>query len=136
MNEFTRWLILRANAVWLGGTASVSLVLDIAGIFFGKGATAEIVAAAPNSGAAFMGNHGLAVILAALLWRGPSRRDLHLAAAAAMALYGTLNLLFWSIYAEMGAGPMGYGTTTIHWVMAIAQLAAAIAAPRSDGKVG
>ncbi len=126
----TRLLILRANAVWLGGTASVSLLLDIAGIFFGRGATAGIVAAAPHSSAAFMGNHGLAVILAALLWRGGSRPELHLAGAAAMALYGTLNLLFWSIYAEIGAGLMGYGTTTIHWAMAAAQLAAWFSAAR------
>jgi hypothetical protein len=130
MNETTRLLVLRANAVWLGGTALASLVLDIAGIFFGKGATAEIVAAAPHSGAAFIENHGLAVILAALFWRARGGRELHVAGAAAMALLGTCNLVFWSIYAAMGAQAMGYVTTSIHWILALAQLAAAIAAPR------
>jgi hypothetical protein len=127
MNAATRLGILRANAVWLGSTSLVSLLLDIRGIFFGQGATAEIVAAAPHSGAAFIENHGLGLILAVLFWRARARRDLHFAGAAAMALYGTCNLVFWSIYAAMGATAMGYGTTTIHWAMAVAQLAAGLA---------
>jgi hypothetical protein len=129
MNESARRLVLRANAVWLGGTAFASLLLDIAGIFFGRGATAQIVAAAPHAGAAFIENHGLAVILAVLLWRAEPRRELHVAGAAAMALLGTCNLVFWSIYAAMGAQAMGYVTTSIHWILALAQLAAAFAPP-------
>jgi hypothetical protein len=124
MSETTRLWILRANAIWLGSTSLVSLLLDIRGVFFGQGPTAEIVAAAPHSGAAFIENHGLGLILAVLFWRGPARRELHFAGAAAMALYGTCNLVFWSIYAAMGATAMGYGTTAIHWTLAVAQLAA------------
>jgi hypothetical protein len=130
-----RLLILRANAVWLGAIALASLALDIAAIFFGRGATAEILAAAPHAGAAFLGNHALAAILAALFWRARARLDLHFAGAAAMAVLGTCNLLFWSIYAAMGAHAMGYATTSVHWLLACAQLAAGICAARERGSV-
>jgi hypothetical protein len=38
--------------------------------------------------------------------------------AAMMALLGTCNLVFWSIYAAMGAQLIGYVTTSIHLTMA------------------
>jgi hypothetical protein len=126
MTESTRLLILRANAVWLGGIAGYSLLLDIRAVFFGKGAVAETVAAVPHAGAALIGNHGLGVILAALLWRARARRDLHFAGAAAMALLGTCNLVFWSVYAAIGAQTLGYVTTPVHWILAVVQLVAGL----------
>ncbi len=57
---------------------------DIAGIFFGKGPLATLGAHVPQAGIGFMEAHGLAIIIAVLMWRAATAptRDWHLAGAA------------------------------------------------------
>jgi hypothetical protein len=124
-------VILRANAIYLGTAAAVSfLFMDVPGIFFGVGPEGRIVAGAPHAGVGFVEAHGLALILAILFWRAVPSRSWHVAAAASALLLGTANLIFWQIFIAADALAMGYLTTSLHWLFALAQLPAAFAAPK------
>lgn len=128
MNEPTRRLILRANAIYLGASAIMGLILlDIRGIFFGAGPEGRVLVNAPYAGVGFLESHGLALIIAILLWRAPAVRSWHVTGAATAALLGTANLICWEIFSAADILPMGYLTTALHWTFALAQLAAAAA---------
>jgi len=123
-----RKLVLRANAVWLGGAGLMALfTFDIAGIFFGKGPLATLGAHVPQAGIGFMEAHGLAIIIAVLMWRAATAptRDWHLAGAAVHVLLGTCNLIFWDLFVSTGTLVAGYVTTALHWVFVVLQLLAA-----------
>jgi len=126
----TRRLILRANAIYLGIASVLGLIgLDVRGIFLGSGPEGRILAGAPYAGVGFLESHGLALILSVLLWRAAPTRSWHITGAATTALLGTANLLCWQIFVAANILPMGYLTTGLHGTFALAQLAAAIAAP-------
>ncbi len=119
--------ILRANALYLGIAAVAGfLFMDLRGLIFDSGPVSHVVGAAPHSAIGFVEAHGLAFILAIILWRVPPERFWHLTALGAEVLLGTCNLVFWQIFIAGDALGAGYVTTTLHWVFVAAQLAAAV----------
>ena len=131
MNYATRKRILRANAIYLGLAAIGGLAaMDVPGAFFSRGPLGRIIAE-PYQAVGFLEAHGLALIMAFVLWRSAPHRSSHLTAAAVHVLLGTANLAFWPIFAASGTLPMGYLTTTLHWVFVALELAAATAPLRT-----
>jgi hypothetical protein len=126
MISSTRKIILRANALYLG-VASVAafLLLDLRGIVFGAGPVAQVVAAAPYAAIGFVEAHGLAFILAVLLWNAHPVRYAHLTAGAVMSLLGVCNLVFWPLFTATGMTAAGVGLTALHLLFAVAQFVAA-----------
>jgi hypothetical protein len=127
MTTAVRQLILRANALYIGVAAFAGLVFDVRGMLFGVGPQGRLLASAPNAGIGFVEAHGLALILAVLLWRAAPGRSWHLTAAAMEVLLGTANLAFWQMFVDTGALAVGYVTTILHWTFVAAQCLAALA---------
>jgi hypothetical protein len=136
MTTSMRQLILRANAVYIGGAAITALLLwDVPGIFFGVGPQARLLANAPHTGIGFIEAHGLALILSVLLWRAAPERSWHLTALAVEVLLGTANLVFWQIFVAADVLAAGYITTSLHWIFAVLQLLASMP-PRNVRRIG
>lgn len=96
----TQQLILRANALYIGVAGATSILLDLRGAWYGLGPQGRILAGVPHAAIGFVEAHGLAVILAVLLWRAVPSRSWHLTAAVMVALLGTSNLVFWAVRAR------------------------------------
>ena len=126
MNASVRHLILRANALYIGVAGFAGVIFDIRGVLYGAGPQGRALAAAPYAGIGFVEAHGLAVILAVVLWRAKPERSAHLTALAVVTLLGTANLAFWQAFIAMDALVMGYLTTALHWTFVALNLAAAI----------
>jgi hypothetical protein len=126
MKASVRHLILRANALYIGVAGFAGVIFDIRGVLYGAGPQGRALAAAPFAGIGFVEAHGLAVILAVVLWRARPERAAHLTALAVVALLGTANLAFWQAFIAMDALVMGYLTTALHWTFVALNLAAAI----------
>ena len=126
MNASVRHLILRANALYIGVAGFAGVIFDIRGVLYGAGPQGRALAAAPFAGIGFVEAHGLAVILAVVLWRARPERAAHLTALVVVALLGTANLAFWQVFIAMDALVMGYLTTALHWTFVALNLAAAI----------
>ena len=134
MTTATRYLILRANALYIGIAAFAGLIFDVRGVLFGLGPQGRLLASAPHAGIGFVEAHGLALILAVLLWRAAPAPVWHLTAMAMAVLLGTSNLAFWQLFVETDALAVGYVTTCLHWTFAAAELGAAIAATRAASR--
>jgi hypothetical protein len=128
MTTTLRRALLRTNAIYIGGAASIALVFDIRGVLYGLGPQGRLLASAPHAGIGFVEAHGLALILAVLLWRAAPARSWHLTATALEVLLGTCNLAFWEMFVATDALAAGYVTTTLHWIFVVVQLVAATAA--------
>lgn len=126
MTTTVRQLILRAEALYIGIAGFAGVIFDIRGVLYGLGPQGRALAAAPHAGIGFVEAHGLAVILAVVLWRSKSDRAAHLTALAVVALLGTANLAFWQTFIAMDALAMGYLTTALHWTFVALNLAAAV----------
>jgi hypothetical protein len=126
MTTTLRQLILRANALYIGVAGFAGVIFDIRGVLYGLGPQGRALAAAPHAGIGFVEAHGLAVILAVVLWRSKPERSAHLTALAIAALLGTANLAFWQTFIAMDALVMGYVTTALHWTFVALNLAAAV----------
>jgi hypothetical protein len=126
MTTNVRHLILRANALYIGVAGFAGMIFDIRGVLYGLGPQGRALANAPYAGIGFVEAHGLAVILAVLLWRAKPERSAHFTAAAVVALLGTANLAFWQAFIAMDALVMGYVTTALHWTFVVLNLAAAL----------
>ena len=126
MNTTICSLILRANALYIGVAGFAGMIFDIRGILYGVGPQGRALANAPYAGIGFVEAHGLAVILAVLLWRAKLERSAHFTAAAVVALLGTANLAFWQVFIAMDALVMGYVTTALHWTFVALNLGAAL----------
>ena len=126
MTTTVRQFILRANALYIGIAGSAGMIFDIRGVLYGLGPQGRALADAPHAGIGFVEAHGLAVILAVVLWRARPERAAHLTALAVVALLGTANLAFWQAFIAMDALVMGYLTTALHWTFVALNLAAAI----------
>jgi hypothetical protein len=126
MRTTVRQFILRANALYIGVAGFAGVIFDIRGVLYGLGPQGRALAGAPYAGIGFVEAHGLAVILAVVLWRARPERSAHLTALAVVALLGTANLAFWQAFIAMDALVMGYVTTALHWMFAALNLAAAI----------
>ena len=121
--------VLRANALYIGVAGCAGLLFDIRGVLYGLGPQGQVLAAAPHAAIGFVEAHGLAVILAVLLWRATPSRAWHLTAVAMDVLLGTSNLAFWSLFVATDALMLGYLTTGLHWMFVALQLTAAFAVP-------
>ena len=127
MTKTVRRKILRANAIWLVIAASGGLLMDVLGIFFGRGPQSGIGAVAPQAGVGLIEAHGLALIFGVLLWHAERPlRYWHFTAATAHALLGVANLVFWQYFIAGGMLVAGYLTTLLHWLFVALQLWAAI----------
>ena len=126
MTTTMRQVILRANALYIGVAGFAGVIFDIRGVLYGLGPQGRALAAAPHAGIGFVEAHGLAVILAVVLWRSKPERSAHLTALAVVALLGTANLAFWQTFIAMDALVMGYLTTVMHWTFVALNLAAAV----------
>ena len=125
MTPKTRQFILRGNALYIGLAGFAGLIFDIRGVLYGLGPQGRLLASAPYAGISFVEAHGLAVILAVLLWKAAPVRFWHLTAVAIEVLLGTANLAFWQMFVAMDALTVGYVTTCLHWTFVVAQLVAA-----------
>jgi hypothetical protein len=121
--------LLRANALYIGVAGSAGLLFDIRGVLYGLGPQGRVLAAAPHAAIGLVEAHGLAVILAVLLWRATPSRAWHLTAVAIEVLLGTSNLAFWSLFVATDALMLGYLTTGLHWMFVALQLTAAFGVP-------
>ena len=119
-----RTLILRANALYISVAGAAGMLLDLRGIYLGAGPQGRILADAPHAGIGFIEAHGLAVILAVVLWRAVPSRSSHLIALSVDVLLGTANLLLWQIFVAADALPVGYISTILHWTFATLQVLA------------
>ena len=133
MTTTVRQLILRANALYIGVAGFAGVIFDIRGVLYGLGPQGRALANAPYAGIGFVEAHGLAVILAILLWRARPDRSAHLTALAVVALLGTANLAFWQVFIAMDALLMGYVTTALHWTFVALNLGAAYRANQQIG---
>ena len=124
MTPHIRKLILRTNALYIGVAGLAGLLFDIRGILFGLGPQGRLLASAPHAGIGFVEAHGLAVILAVMVWRAAPARSAHAAAITMEVLLGTANLAFWQMFVATDALTVGYVTTVLHWTFVAAQLAA------------
>ncbi len=124
-------LILRAHASFIGVAGCAGMIFDIRGVLYGVGPQGRALANAPHAGIGFVEAHGLAVILAVVLWRSAPERSAHLTALAVAALLGTANLAFWQGFIVMDALVMGYVTTALHWMFVALNLMAALSEKRS-----
>jgi hypothetical protein len=132
MTPRLRERILRFHAAYLGVAAVAGLLrMDIPAIFFGTGPEAPILEAAPFAGIGFLEAHGLALIIAVLLWKAPSTRLWHVTGFSTGALLGGANLMLWEIFIFTGQLGMGYVATGLHLTAALFELAAAFAVTRS-----
>ena len=132
MTSTVRQFILRANALYIGVAGFAGVIFDIRGALYGLGPQGRALANAPHAGIGFIEAHGLAVILAVLLWRARPDRAAHLTAVAVVALLGTANLAFWQAFVAMDALVMGYATTALHWTFVVLNLVGAVTAERRD----
>ena len=126
MSTTIRSVILRANALYIGVAGFAGMIFDIRGVLYGTGPQGRALANAPYAGIGFVEAHGLAVILAVLLWRAKPDRSGHFTAVAVVALLGTANLAFWQVFIAMDALTMGYVTTALHWTFVALNLSAAL----------
>jgi len=128
MTAANRQHLLRANALFIGIAGCAGLIFDIRGVLYGLGPQGRVLEHAPYAGISFVEAHGLAVILAVLLWRAVPSRAWHVTAMAIEVLLGTSNIAFWQMFVATDALAVGYVTTGLHWVFGAVQLAAAVAA--------
>jgi hypothetical protein len=120
-----RWhsAILLADGAFLLIAGLAALVADLAGYFFGAGPFAALAGQPLAIGA--VEAHGLAVLVGLLLVRSTpaDRWRWHAVALGVHLFLGVCNLLFWNVYAVMGATRAGVVSTIAHAVLDGAQLA-------------
>ena len=129
MQAHVRRRVLRANALFIGIAAAAGLMFDIRGVLYGLGPQGRLLADAPHAAIGFTEAHGLALILAVVLWRSAPVRASHLTAIAMEVLLGTANLAFWDMFVASDALIVGYMSTSLHWTFVAAQLACVVSEP-------
>lgn len=136
MNTRIRQRLLRINAIVLGGFGVFGLaVLDIPGACCQVGALGAVIRDAPSSAIGFVEAHGLAIIVAALLFHASRRvpdRSWHVAAAVTHLLLGTANIVFWDIFVVGDVVWLGVLVTIMHFAFATAETVAAVTATERD----
>ena len=128
MTAPVRRLVLRANSLYIGLAGLAGMLFDIRGVLYGLGPQGRVLAQAPHAAIGFIEAHGLAVILAVLLWRAVPARSWHLTALAMEVLLGMSNLAFWDMFVATDALAVGYVTTGLHWIFVVLQALAAMTA--------
>ncbi len=132
MNSALRQRLLRINALVLGGFGIFGLaVLDIPGACCQVGPLDSVIRDAPSSAIGFVEAHGLAIIVAASLFRASLRmpaRYWHVTAAVTHLLLGTANIVFWDIFVLGDVVWLGVMVTVMHFVFTTAETVAAASA--------
>jgi hypothetical protein len=126
MTTTFRTRLLRGDAAWLLLAALGGLGADVLVAFFARGPLAPVLGAAPETAIGSYEAHGLAAIIAVLLWRAAPERPSHALAATVHLWLGTSNLLFWQMFITTQMLVLGYITTFFHFVFAAFQLSAAL----------
>jgi hypothetical protein len=114
-------VVVSGATLLVDGTAA-----SIRGVLTGLGPQGRLLEQAPHAGIGFVEAHGLALILAVVLWRAAPSRASHLTALAMELLLGTANLAFWQMFVATAALMVGYVSTTLHWIFVVAQTTAAL----------
>jgi hypothetical protein len=119
-----RWrrAILVTDGILLLMAGLAALIADVVGYFFGIGPFAALLGQPLAIGA--VEAHGLAMLVGLLVMRttpGDHWRW-HAVALAVHLFLGVYNLLFWDVYAMMGAAEAGVISTIAHAVLFSAQL--------------
>jgi hypothetical protein len=105
----------------LGLSGSVAMLSEVAGHFFGTGPLAA-TQGSPHTIGGFEA-HGLAVLLAVLLFRAGGLADRGLWHAVGLSthlLLGATNILFWPSFAYQGMVSVGVVTTMMHILFVVA----------------
>jgi hypothetical protein len=105
--------------LFIGAAGLAGMVFDFRGAFFGLGPQGRVLAQAPDAAIGFVEAHGLAVILAVILWRARPSRSLNWVGMAIGLLLGGSNLIFWRLFVNTDALAMGYVTTSLHGLFAV-----------------
>lgn len=123
-----RW---RTRLLWIDGGFLMlaglgGLLTDLAGYFAEQGPNGAYMFH-HSYAVGYVEAHGLATLMGILMivhahavnirfWNG--------LAAAVHILLGISNLVFWAVFVEVNAVPLGVVVTVIHWLLVIGQLAA------------
>jgi hypothetical protein len=121
MNTAMRKLILRTDGLLLGAFGTFGLIMDLVGYFTGGGTWQNQLLNNPIM-IGFVEAHGFAIICAVLLFRAASgdRPTGHWLGMMIHILLGTANLIFWQIYLDLNQLPLGYISTSFHWIFVVA----------------
>ena len=130
-----RRLLLRFNAVFLILAAvGAWITADFPAAFSGTGPFGPLISHQPALAIGFIEAHGLAIILAVLLWRAPTTVAWHLTGAAIHLLLGSCNIIFWQLFIANDTLAMGWVTTIMHGLLFALHLLAAWSAGRDAKK--
>ena len=120
-NGMGRW-VLRLDGAFLFLAGAAAMTSEFVGHFFGKGPLAGLHGSPFTIGG--FEAHGLAVLIAVLLLQASAqvdRRMWHAVGLTTHLFLGCANLLFWTSFVQQGVVPVGYVTTALHIVFAVAQ---------------
>ena len=122
-HKLSRWT-LRLDGIFLALAGSAAMITETVGHFLGIGPMAETLRSPYTIGG--FEAHGLALIIAVLLFRASAladRRLWHAVGLSTHLLLGSANILFWSSFVQLGLVLMGVVTTALHIMFAVAQAA-------------
>lgn len=130
----SRW-ILRFDALFLGLAGTLAMIAETVGHFLGLGPLAE-TRGSPHTIGGFEA-HGLAVLIAILLFHGATlgdRRLWHVVGLTTHLFLASANLLYWSSFVYHGMLPVGVVSTFLHIVLVVAHaMFLRNLAPKSSG---
>jgi hypothetical protein len=115
---------LRLNAIFLGLAGALAMIAETVGHFLGLGPFAA-TRGSPHTIGGFEA-HGLAVLIAILLFRGATladRKPWHVVGLTTHLFLASANLLFWSSFVYHGLLPVGIVSTFLHVILVVAHAA-------------
>ena len=119
----SRW-ILRFDSFFLGLAGTVAMIAETVGHFLGLGPLAE-TRGSPHTIGGFEA-HGLAVLIAILLFHGATAADRklwHVVGLTTHLFLASANLLYWSSFVYHGLLPVGIVSTVLHIILVVAHAA-------------
>ena len=122
LRRLSRWT-LRADGIFLAIAGSAALFIESLGHFYGVGPLAATLDS-PHTIGGFEA-HGLAIIIAVLLFRAATlsdRRLWHVIGLSVHVLLGSANILFWSSFIQQGLLMVGIVTTALHFIFVATQV--------------
>ncbi|HKQ26758.1 MAG TPA: hypothetical protein VJT81_20115 [Burkholderiales bacterium] len=119
----SRWT-LRLDGIFLAFAGGAAMITETVGHFLGIGPMAATLRSPYTIGG--FEAHGLAIIVAVLLLRASAladRRLWHVVGLSVHLLLGSANILFWTSFVQLGLLEVGFVTTALHIIFAVAQAA-------------
>jgi len=119
----SRWT-LRLDSIFLGLAGTAAMIAETVGHFLGFGPLAE-TRGSPHTIGGFEA-HGLAVLIAILLFHGATAADRklwHVVGLTTHLFLASANLLYWSSFVYHGLLPVGIVSTVLHIIFAVAHAA-------------